>query len=109
LKYPKQIVVAIDQDSSAECLYINGKAWSGVGEYTVYATDIAEAAGNSPITFEHREVVCPIESRTEYVQEYDDDGKPVGEPAPKIVQYMAWPTQLRDLTTPETDEEETPQ
>lgn len=52
----KKILVAIDDDTSDECLYVDGVCWKSVGETTVYASDIAEVAGTEPIVFEHREV-----------------------------------------------------
>jgi hypothetical protein len=54
-----ELVVAIDRDSSDECLYVNNKAWPDKGETTVYATDIAEHAAGRLIRFEHRPVVAP--------------------------------------------------
>lgn len=48
----KEITVVINENAD-ECLYINGKAWESTGETTVYATDIADAAGDEPILFRH--------------------------------------------------------
>ena len=55
----KNLTVVIDRDSSNECLYVDGKAWASKGETTVYATDIAEVAGDEPIVFRHIQVDCP--------------------------------------------------
>lgn len=54
-----ELVVAIDDGSSDECLYIDGKAWKSKGETTVYATDIDEYAEGRLIRFEHRRVNAP--------------------------------------------------
>lgn len=54
-----ELVVAIDADSSDECLYINGKAWPSKGETTVYATDIDEYTAGRLVRFEHRRVNAP--------------------------------------------------
>ena len=77
----KHICVAIDADTSAECIYTNGKAWASRGEWTVYATDIAEAAGDGVIRFEHRLVNCPRGKCAEYPDE----------------ETLAWPDSLDAL------------
>ena len=51
----KRITILID-DESNECLYADGKAWESTGEVTVYACDIAEAAGGDAIYFEHKSI-----------------------------------------------------
>ena len=43
------VVVSAD---GGECLYIDGKRWKWPDELTVYACDIAEAAGDALIRFE---------------------------------------------------------
>lgn len=49
----KELTVITDDDGW-ECLYIDGKAWSKMGECTVYATDLAEAAdGDESFKFKH--------------------------------------------------------
>jgi hypothetical protein len=48
----KTLTVVIDEDSD-ECLYIDGKAWDSAGERTVYACDVAKAAGEEPFLFRH--------------------------------------------------------
>jgi hypothetical protein len=48
----KTLTVVIDEDSD-ECLYIDGKAWKEKGETTVYACDVAKAAGEEPFLFRH--------------------------------------------------------
>lgn len=50
------VVVSAD---GGECLYIDGKRWKWPGEPTVYACDIAEAAGDALIRFEHLSVDQP--------------------------------------------------
>ena len=55
----KKIIVAQDVDSSDECLYIDGKAWAGVGETTIYACDIASYAQGNPIVFDLVRVQAP--------------------------------------------------
>lgn len=62
----KQITVASNEDAN-ECLYIDGKAWKSTGEITVYACDIAEAAGDQPVLIEHRNVLWPND------QDWPDD------------------------------------
>lgn len=52
----KTLTIVIDEDSY-ECLYIDGKAWGSKGEMTVYACEIAEAAGDEPVLIRH----VPIE------------------------------------------------
>ena len=56
----KTLTIVIDEDAS-ECLYIDGKSWKAKGEMTVYACDIAEAAGGEPVLIRH----VPIEFRHE--------------------------------------------
>lgn len=72
----KELTVVIDQDGN-ECLYINGECWERTGENTVYAVDLATAAGKDPVLLKHVAVEVPddmLESR---------DG--------------AWPKSLSDL------------
>ena len=45
----KNLTVAQDERSGDECLYIDGKVWCLVGETTVHASDIDEAAGGCAI------------------------------------------------------------
>lgn len=54
------LTVCIDEKSD-ECLYINGNAWKSKGESTVYACDIAEAAGDKLIRFKHRSIDTFVE------------------------------------------------
>ena len=45
----KVLTVAQDELSGDECLYIDGKVWGAVGETTVYASDMDEAADGCAI------------------------------------------------------------
>ena len=48
----KTVTIVIDEDSF-ECLYINGVIWPSKGEWSVYAVDIAKAAGDEPVLIRH--------------------------------------------------------
>ena len=45
----KNLTVVQDELSGDECLYIDGKVWRAVGETTVHASDIDEAADGCAI------------------------------------------------------------
>ena len=47
----KVLTVVQDELSGDECLYIDGKVWRAVGETTVHASDIDEAADGCAIMF----------------------------------------------------------
>lgn len=51
---PVEITVVIDQDDSVECMYVEGKAWDGRGEQTIYVTDLFAAAKGRPILLTHK-------------------------------------------------------
>lgn len=51
----KKLTIVIDENSY-ECLYIDGKAWASTGEVTVYACDIAAAAGDEPVLIVHQPI-----------------------------------------------------
>lgn len=51
----KTLTVVIDTLAN-ECLYIDGKSWPSKGEMTVYACDVAAAAGDEPIMFRHEQI-----------------------------------------------------
>jgi hypothetical protein len=46
------LTVVMDSDAN-ECLYIDGHAWKGTGEMTVYACDLVDAAKGRLIRLEH--------------------------------------------------------
>lgn len=52
---PMKLTVLIDEDSN-ECLYVEGKAWAGRGEMTVYVCDLVAEAGEWPILLRHIKV-----------------------------------------------------
>lgn len=51
----KKLTIVIDENS-CECLYIDGKSWPSKGEMTVYACDIASAAGGEPVLISHESI-----------------------------------------------------
>lgn len=78
----KKLTVAIDADSGDECLYIDGKRWEHTGERTVYAGDIAYAAGDAAagfntIKFRHVQVDCPGDWPQTIAELRDTDGNPI--------------------------------
>ncbi len=63
---PINMTVFIDENSN-ECLYVEGKAWDGRGERTVYVTDLDAYAKQRPILLQH----IPIEG--DWAERWPDD------------------------------------
>lgn len=59
---PINMTVLIDE-SSCECLYVDGKRWNGAGETTVYVTDIVAEAAGRPMLLKHVHVERPGRER----------------------------------------------
>lgn len=51
----RELTVLIDCDSN-ECLYIDGQRWEYSGESTIYATELAAAAGEALVRLTHCEI-----------------------------------------------------
>lgn len=51
----KTLTIVIDENAH-ECLYIDGTAWEFQCEVTVYACDIASAAGDEPVRIVHQPI-----------------------------------------------------
>lgn len=56
----KELVILIDETCD-ECLYVDNICWEATGETTVYACDIAAAAGDDEVTIRHEAIDTFIE------------------------------------------------